>query len=816
METKNLDIQQAVEWEKFNKTLYTFDEFKTELAANRISDIFSDTKIKQDKQIYIFTINGENRFAINGETNLIHWIQKFYEEQWAKESRKAEEKVLIRIEGLRLEYIKSKTQDELDILKKDITKVENSIEKATDIENVKWKIDRLITFYEQEKKLSNENIWRFLGREYNRKDTALRKINKTEIKWRIKELNKIKNQIERLEKNKNKTYGDVEMNDINDMDMNMTLKQVSEKIEDLGKEAPDFILSRNAIVLWEGDTTPYFEIIGYDKSDARKLNRSLKRINNEYVILDELKLTGAKRQELSQDLQDLEEYLNNVINNPDTFKPSEHPFMPRHTKEFFALMNIKPTPEQLQELNKNAADKQEVAAIVAGASTTETIETRSTTSTTENAQNYGNKDYLETFKNWGVTWVIRKTLNMFPNMSNEAKNTRTNLLVVGGVGFWVFKLAKWLFTGRFGKKGEGKDTPRWQRALIVGGVTLGFNAFGSNPLSAAQKFIGWWLDFNTLKIQWPRAANEKVEDWEKELSYIELNTIFGTLPITELKKFIDPTTFKMTEWGHNGLLANFPWTDANNVEKRALIEKIRKGNDKDMLKTSFAKIGITPENINNLNQDRTIREYTEESTPTIEGSNRDNKDDERIKITEQVKDFNITEEQKKNLIKYGNILYDEKPWSSTQKIEFKEKDTKIYLKTYDERTPIDIEKLIIVGYKKEDTSPVVFSGYTELLKAANLTNYMKSIFRGKAKWEMYEPFQRAWLAGKLTRDRNDIMFNDWTSKYNPIYTEAIDGWRFGTLGEISKKIEDNKSEYITYLNDLNIWNETRASEWKPA
>jgi hypothetical protein len=52
-------------------------------------------------------------------------------------------------------------------------------------------------------------------------------------------------------------------------------------------------------------------------------------------------------------------------------------------------------------------------------------------------------------------------------MSNEAKNTRTNLLVVGGVGFGVFKLAKWLFTGRFGKKGEGKDTPRWQRALIV-------------------------------------------------------------------------------------------------------------------------------------------------------------------------------------------------------------------------------------------------------------------------------------------------------------------------------------------------------------
>jgi len=60
------------------------------------------------------------------------------------------------------------------------------------------------------------------------------------------------------------------------------------------------------------------------------------------------------------------------------------------------------------------------------------------------------------------------------------------------------------------------------------------------------------------------------------------------------------------------------------------------------------------------------------------------------------------------------------------------------------------------------------------------------------------------------------MFNDGTSKYNPIHTEAIDGGRFGTLGKISKTLEDNKEEYINYLNDLNIWNETRTSESKPA
>jgi hypothetical protein len=60
--------------------VYTFDEFKAELAINKVDDIFSDTKIKQDKEKYIFTINGENKFAINGEINLVNWIQKIYTE----------------------------------------------------------------------------------------------------------------------------------------------------------------------------------------------------------------------------------------------------------------------------------------------------------------------------------------------------------------------------------------------------------------------------------------------------------------------------------------------------------------------------------------------------------------------------------------------------------------------------------------------------------------------------------------------------------------------------------------------------------------
>ena len=74
------------------------------------------------------------------------------------------------------------------------------------------------------------------------------------------------------------------MNDINGMDMTTTLKQLNDRIEEIGKEASDFITSRNDIILEKADTKPYYEIIIHDKSDAKKLSKSLKKINNQYVL----------------------------------------------------------------------------------------------------------------------------------------------------------------------------------------------------------------------------------------------------------------------------------------------------------------------------------------------------------------------------------------------------------------------------------------------------------------------------------------------------------------------------------------------------
>ncbi len=829
-EGESLGIETLSKYESLNGKEKSF---KDELKFYAINDIFKQTEIKQDGEKYMFIIDGKPKFLVN-KWNLVPWIQQFYSDKTKNETSVTKEWIYVRLSEIKWEQTLESFKWELKDLQKNIETNQKTIERSTNIENMKFKVERLITFYEQERDLAKaETAGWFSNTKYDKKDKETRKIHKMQIERRIKELNKIKEIMEDVANNKNRKYDikrdidtkngknkdftEVQMNDINGMDMRMTLEQLSDRIEFLSKEWPDFILTRNGIILEDWDNTPYYETIIHDKSDAKKINRSLRKVNKEYAILDELELTWAKRQELNLDLQALEAYLNNVISNPDTFKPSEHPFVPTHRKDFFELTKI--NPESLKQLNKSAGknwaeEKPWNSTIENTKNNTEENIQDSKNTNNNNIPSYADKDYIDTFKKWWVTWVIRKTLNMFPNMTNEAKNTWTNLLIVGWVGYGIFKLGKWLFSGKFNKDQKEK-TPFWQRMLIVGWVTLGFNAFGGNPFNTAGKFISGGLDVDALKLQWPWANQEKINNPEEELSYIEINEIFGTLPVGKLKDFVDQKTFKMTQAWYNGLLLNFQWTDSNSKQKREIIQKMRKNNDKDILKTSFAKVGITTENISNLDQNKTIKEYTESAVPTLEWwSDWDNVDDTRINITEQVKNFNVSEEQKKNLIKYGNILYKEKPGSSKEKVEFKEKDTKIYIKTYGERTAIDPEKLIISGYKKEDGTPIVFSWYQELLKSANLTNYMKSIFRGKAKGDKYNPFESTWLGDKLTRDRGDIMFNDGANKYNPIHTEAIDGGRFGTLGKISPKIEKNKEEYINYLNSLNIWNEKRARENK--
>jgi len=144
------------------------------------------------------------------------------------------------------------------------------------------------------------------------------------------------------------------MGDVNNFDMKITLKQLGERVQQLGKEAPDFVFTRNNIILEKEDTTPYYEYIVNNVKDATKLKLALNRINNDYVTLNKMSLTVAKRQALQQDLLALSEYLNKYINNPNTFDPAKEPFIPKSGSAFAEFCKLDPELKNFAKLNQRA------------------------------------------------------------------------------------------------------------------------------------------------------------------------------------------------------------------------------------------------------------------------------------------------------------------------------------------------------------------------------------------------------------------------------------------------------------------------------
>jgi len=79
--------------------------------------------------------------------------------------------VYVRLEEVEGEQTLQYFKGELKDLKENIEKNLSSIERNTDIDNVKYKVGRLITFYEQEKDLANSETagWIF-NTKYDRKE----------------------------------------------------------------------------------------------------------------------------------------------------------------------------------------------------------------------------------------------------------------------------------------------------------------------------------------------------------------------------------------------------------------------------------------------------------------------------------------------------------------------------------------------------------------------------------------------------------------------------------------------------------------------
>lgn len=871
MLTKELPIQQAKEWEVYgDKVVMNSQDFQTELHKYGVGDLFNKKLIiKQDKEKYIFAIDGVNKFAVNGRIDFTTFINDFYKDLAKTEKRATEKKAVIEVSKLekmtKVEITITETVKDLDDLEEQIKKNEKLAEKSTDIENVKYKVERLIKFYEQEKDLADtETSGSIFNRKYDRKDKWIRKIHKTEIDRRLKELNKIKGQIERIANNKGKTYDierdinpedntkevkgvkEVEMDDVNAMDMKMTLKQLSDRIEDLGKEAPDFILARNEIILENPDTVPYYEIIVYDKSDARKVSKSLKKVNKEYAILDKLELTAAKRQELSQDLQDLEIYLNKVIDNPDTFKPSEHPFVPTHAEEFYKLVEIDPTLKAFMQLNKKAwktdgTVSPEIPGTTGDGTTGNGIE-----------QNKKWAEYVaspyssvgEAFQKWGIGGALKYGLdqtNMKPNQKQFWWGVG-NVAMIGGMIFIGWKMIKSAFSIVF-KSDKDKKTGIYDTsniAWLLGpaallGISQGVS--GEWPMSL---FTGWALTEKISGI----FGGSKEDDTDTKIKYKEgfpgVAAVFNEFTYGGMKELLvqdsDGDHMKIDPNKYDALVNTFKNWSKQNPAGAKFLESIGKDDKKNMMDLALKGMGITRENIqDDNNKDKKFNEaasksiarlgsvseymeqkwYTKVNTETehliekyVADENADINDlaeldkrgdvfykesivTDKTGLEAKIKVFaNGDTEKEEELLLAINSFYEKMP-SSNRAIDLTGTRPNITFKTYDQTTTLNLEKKTIDGLVANNE----FSSYLETYKAASLTNYIKKVCKDKEAITT-TPFHVSMPGG-------DIEFSEpSTFKFD---TEIVSAGMWGSLREISPTLENNKQAYCDYLNSLKFW-----------
>lgn len=251
-----------------------------------------------------------------------------------------------------MEYIKATTQEELDMLRDDIDRLKGVEQKESNIEIVKKILARNILTLEQEKEFTKDTD------KADKIDRILRKSQRSQIQDRLDRLYRMKETIERLEKNDAKNYAikretidgkkqlqEVYMSDINAYNKKETLQQISQRLEEVANEQHKFEANRLAITNREAGVVPYYEIIINDIKDVKNLRKTLTKINNQYAILDSISLESSKKTELARDLERLEEYLNKIETNPDTFKSSENRFVPTHLADFIELARVDDTLE---------------------------------------------------------------------------------------------------------------------------------------------------------------------------------------------------------------------------------------------------------------------------------------------------------------------------------------------------------------------------------------------------------------------------------------------------------------------------------------
>lgn len=693
-------------------------------------------------------------------------------------------------------------------------------------------------------------------------------IQKAQARTQIKELEDILNILKRYKKKWDSLWKD-------------SLDRYDQELRNKDNILKQFEEQRDRIVLNQTWWSTAYEIKVNTLKDALKLTNNIDKIRKSLTAIDEELRKTELKNEMRQELLWLKIYLLSAINNPNS---PLAPFELKHREDIQKLNVIDPSLYYLIEKNVNPSPQ----VTTQNPSIDPMLISNNKLSSIPWCPNwilvptYEASDRKQTFEQWWIKWLLRKALN-YTKMTNWQKDSWTNGLFLVWIWAAIWQWWKWLF-----KKKKEWEMGFWWKAAIIWWAFFWANALTWKSLPEWIKGVTtWWLSLDWLKTDWKKTDIQQTQEME---TYVQIPVMTSLLlwntKISDLDNKVDKD-FKLKNYDE--LLMSYKNSSLATYQAIGKeLEKMWKDDKEWKIKNWLANIWITPENYKNLDQNKTVLDYFKiyaSNTTIFENYTKDKKlvlaswkethrdalirswkaitndemkkledewilvaesvewpidnevfdpiKDDKLDLKTQVENFNIDKIAKDRLIKYWNLLYIGIPWWSQKIPEFKEAGGFIYLKNYWEWTKIDVNNKSLIWLSDNENNTIKFDSTMEMMKVANLTNYIKSLFRWRKTWttaDDYHPFKESSITDLIDfklnwfwdlvyinpdqKDKTKPRYNP--SKYNRSDVEVSDWWWFGDLKAISPILNKNIDRYAKYLNELDIRQDWKKTNWIPS
>lgn len=435
--------------------------------------------------------------------------------------------------------------------------------------------------------------------------------------------------------------------------------------------------------------------------------------------------------------------------------------------------------------------------------------------------------------------------------ANIEPQTKNNLKNIAGLTFliWAWVLAWKTISKTF--KAVKWDKMEWtDRARIAAWATL----FGWAYVSSGNifNFKSLWKDLGNLFSSDPNALPGGKVDAAPEAKTANginnVNLLFAGMKYGQIKNFVKKDSNGKMQIDYDMLsIAIDNGNLDDKITRKQALENIKTSEHPKLFDMAMTTMGITREKLNDPQQAETA--YNKNATEallkfgTITEFMRNNQYDHRnpelttliqsyirtgnpdLKTLERLWAFekdtppeanptlktkidsftSIDTTAKNNLYYYATRVQEElenkNQFGGT--FDIIEKNGKLYIQTYGEETEIEYK---LKAISNEKWSKIILASNYEMIKAANLTNRLKSLFKNQSTTDT--PFNIS-LTGDLEFQKDWVTTsggrkNPREKIKNSFDTEAVDGWRRSTLQEISPNLEKYKDSYVTFLNNMKI------------